>query len=129
MRVRVPAMELELLGGHLEILPRVRPNGAHVQFRLALMLYTRVRFRIVQFSSGILPAIVLATMPASAVAQGATGFRSPSGNIHCQYFGGKDATVRCDLRQISNRPPPRPADCDLEWGKAFEISANAARGT
>jgi hypothetical protein len=58
------------------------------------------------------------------------GFRSPSGNIHCQYFAvDGDATIRCDLRQISNRPLPRPRDCDLDWGQAFEISGRANRGT
>jgi hypothetical protein len=57
------------------------------------------------------------------------GFRSPSGNIHCQFFDGEGgATVRCDVRSMSNRPPPRPKDCELEWGQAFEISARATRG-
>ncbi len=47
------------------------------------------------------------------------GFRSPSGNIHCQYFDS-DAVLRCDLKEISNRPLPRPRDCKNEWGQAFE---------
>ncbi len=74
-------------------------------------------------------AIALFVLAPAAMAQ-SEGFRSPSGNIHCQFFAGGDegATVRCDLRRISNRPPPRPRDCDLEWGQAFEISARAARG-
>jgi hypothetical protein len=70
------------------------------------------------------------TVLAPALAQ--DGFRSPSGNIHCQFFAGAsagDATIRCDLRQISNRPLPRPRDCDLDWGQAFEISVLAKRGT
>jgi hypothetical protein len=59
------------------------------------------------------------------------GFRSPSNNIHCQSFelpsdngGAKVRTVRCDIREISNRPPPRPRDCDLEWGQAFELGTD-----
>jgi hypothetical protein len=75
-------------------------------------------------------AALAALFAPAAMAQ--EGFRSPSGNIHCQFFtagGGADATMRCDLRQTSNRPPPRPRDCDLEWGQAFEISARAAHGT
>ena len=79
-------------------------------------------------SSAIFSAIVLAGLSAPAAAQDG-GFRSPSGNIHCQYFQGDDPTVRCDLVQMTNRPPPRPANCDLDWGKAFEISANAGAGT
>ena len=105
----------------------------HVQLKIELMLHNRIRFRIVQLALkrlgfGMLSAIVLAAMPAPAAAQDG-GFRSPSGNIHCQYSGGDDPTIRCDLRQMSNRPPPRPANCDLDWGKAFEISANATAGT
>jgi hypothetical protein len=58
------------------------------------------------------------------------GFRSPTGNIHCQFFAmDGDETIRCDLRQVSNRSLPRPRDCDLEWGQAFEISGRATRGT
>ena len=78
-----------------------------------------------------LPAatILLALSIAAAMAQ--EGFRSPTGNIHCQFFADGDggATMRCDLAQISNRPPPRPRSCDLDWGQAFEISARATRGT
>jgi hypothetical protein len=48
------------------------------------------------------------------------GFRSPSGNIHCQYFD-TDSVLRCDLKQIANRPLPRPRDCENEWGQAFEV--------
>ena len=58
------------------------------------------------------------------------GFRSPTGNIHCQFFAvDGDAVIRCDLRQVSNRSLPRPRDCELDWGQAFEISGRATRGT
>jgi hypothetical protein len=73
-------------------------------------------------------AAVVALFASAAMAQ--EGFRTPSGNIHCQFFAGDgNATIRCDLRQIANRPPPRPRKCDLEWGRAFEVSARATRGT
>ncbi len=48
------------------------------------------------------------------------GFRSPSGNIHCQHFHWI-STLRCDLKQISGRPLPRPSKCDMEFGQAFEV--------
>jgi hypothetical protein len=58
------------------------------------------------------------------------GFRSPTGNIHCQFFATDgDAVVRCDLRQVSNRSFARPRSCDLDFGQAFEISARGGRGT
>ncbi|MFN3348998.1 DUF6636 domain-containing protein [Pseudorhodoplanes sp.] len=50
------------------------------------------------------------------------GFRTPSGNIHCRYFDF-DATLRCDLKRIVNRPLPRPKSCDGEFGRAFEVFA------
>jgi hypothetical protein len=66
--------------------------------------------------------------PAQAQESQLTGFRTPSGNIHCQYLEGEtdkgepNKIVRCDIRDIANRPPPRPRDCDLEWGQAFELN-------
>lgn len=78
-------------------------------------------------------ALVLLGSLAGAAAQAPDGFRSPSGNIHCQFWpapSGReaDATIRCDLMRITNRAPPRPRDCDLEWGQAFEISGGARQG-
>ena len=74
-------------------------------------------------------AILLASTAFTQTAQAQEGFRSPSGNIHCQFFAiDGDATIRCDLRQVSYRSFPRPRNCDLEWGQAFEISGRATRG-
>jgi Bacterial SH3 domain len=56
------------------------------------------------------------------------GFKSPSGNIHCQAFAGRGTEggssknlLRCDVLQMSSNPPPRPPDCESDWGQAFEI--------
>lgn len=81
----------------------------------------------------LLIATVASILFASAGVSSASaqeGFRSPTGNIHCQFFAiDGDAVIRCDLRQVSNRSLPRPRNCDLEWGQAFEISGRATRGT
>lgn len=51
------------------------------------------------------------------------GFRAPSGNIHCSYYSDADVTsLRCDIRETNSPPPPAPADCDLDWGNAFEMN-------
>jgi hypothetical protein len=73
--------------------------------------------------AALLAAVLLS--PASAQDQ-PDGFRSPSGNVHCQAFKLDDgAALRCDIRQMSNKPPARPRDCELDWGQAFEVSGKA----
>lgn len=68
--------------------------------------------------------ILLATLCATcAAAQDMDSFRSPSGNIGCLYV---DGFLRCDLAEVSSRLPAPPADCDLDRGKAFEMSDDAA---
>lgn len=56
-------------------------------------------------------------------------FRSPSDNIHCLIASGDWAVARCDIIQVTKqsfRTPP--ADCDLDWGHAFEITPTGRRG-
>jgi hypothetical protein len=48
-------------------------------------------------------------------------FRSPSGNIGCRL--DKDG-ARCDIVKKSWTPPPKPTDCELDWG--FGISVHRA---
>lgn len=80
--------------------------------------------------------LMLAAMASLLVSAGVStamaqdGFRSPTGNIHCQFFTSDgESVLRCDLRQISKQSIPRPADCELDFGRAFEISTRATRGT
>lgn len=50
-------------------------------------------------------------------------FQSPSGNIGCFV----DASgARCDIRQRSWTPPPKPAACDLDYGQGIEVSSDHA---
>ncbi|MBA2402174.1 MAG: hypothetical protein H0V72_26460 [Bradyrhizobium sp.] len=75
-----------------------------------------------------LPLIVLAWLPliasgAANAQSGPPGFLSPSKNIACAYFDyDKQNTLRCDIMEATVTVR-RPADCDLEWGKAFEMNA------
>jgi len=58
------------------------------------------------------------------------GVQWPWKNIAGQMFSiDKQDTLRCDLAQMAAKPK-RPADCELEWGDAFEVASrgvNAAR--
>lgn len=77
---------------------------------------------------GLACAAVLSAGSAAAQGDGIVGFRSPSNNIHCMYMPAwsgppaTPATLRCDIRQIDTPPPPRPRSCDLDWGRAFEVT-------
>jgi len=45
-------------------------------------------------------------------------FRTPSQNIGC-YLTAEAA--RCDIANKSWAPPPKPADCDLDWGNGISV--------
>jgi hypothetical protein len=46
-------------------------------------------------------------------------FKSPTGNIGCVL----DASyARCDIRERTWTPPPKPANCDLDWGSGLAVS-------
>lgn len=52
----------------------------------------------------------------------------PSKNIVCQFFGDSgQGVLRCDIMNMETRPR-RPADCELDYGHAFEMSAKGAAG-
>ena len=34
--------------------------------------------------------------------------------------------ARCDIKDHSWSPPPKPSDCDLDWGDALQVSDKAA---
>jgi hypothetical protein len=78
-------------------------------------------------------AAALALLPLMAAAPARADdlifFRSPSGNIHCMIATGEWAVARCDLDEVTRLSfPVPPADCDLDWGHAFEVGLQDMRG-
>lgn len=73
--------------------------------------------------TGLVAAGLLAGTATSASAL--VHFKSPSGNIGCI---GDRTEVRCDIRQSSATPPPRPKTCRFDWGTAYVITPKAKRG-
>ncbi len=73
------------------------------------------------------PVLFLLTFAATAHAQTApTGFQSPSKNVACQYFDyDKQNVLRCDISAMETKSR-RPADCELDYGGAFEMNAKGA---
>ena len=47
------------------------------------------------------------------------GFTSPSGNVGCIV---DSAYVRCDISERDWTPPPRPADCEFDYGQGISLS-------
>ncbi|MEH2531401.1 hypothetical protein V1277_002220 [Bradyrhizobium sp. AZCC 1588] len=75
------------------------------------------------------PRLVLLALSGLMIADAAhaqtapTGFQSPSKNIACQYFDyDKQNVLRCDISAMDTKPR-RPADCELDYGNAFEMNA------
>ena len=48
----------------------------------------------------------------------AAQFQSPSGNIGCAITKGG---VRCDIRERSWQPPPKPPSCELDYGQGVTV--------
>ena len=47
-----------------------------------------------------------------------TGFISPTGNVACMIVMD---LARCDIIDRDWSPPPRPADCEFDYGQGIEI--------
>jgi hypothetical protein len=58
-----------------------------------------------------------------------SGFQSPSKNIACMYFeyDGHKA-LRCDIAEKTGPIPPKPRNCDQDWGNSFEVDAKGPAG-
>jgi hypothetical protein len=48
-----------------------------------------------------------------------TGFTSPSGNVGCYI---DPTAARCDISERDWSPPPRPADCEFDYGQSISLS-------
>ena len=76
----------------------------------------------------LLAAIVLAAaglMLWSATASAAVRFATPSRNIAC---AGDRTELRCDIRQTSGTPPPKPKSCRFDWGSSFVVTPGPKKG-
>jgi hypothetical protein len=69
--------------------------------------------------AGALAAAALGARPTASNASSFEQFRTPSGNIGCVYG---DATLRCDIRSGIPHAPPRPKNCDLDWGGGYGLA-------
>jgi hypothetical protein len=76
-------------------------------------------------------AVVLATAASTSSASPSAKFpklfpfQSPSGNIGC-YLDKK--AVRCDIREHTWPTPPKPADCDVDYGQGVAVGQHGRAG-
>jgi len=49
-------------------------------------------------------------------------FQTPSHNIGCVY-SSSPASLRCDIRSGLRPRPPRPGNCDVDWGDSYGLGA------
>jgi len=75
----------------------------------------------------VVPILALAAIAYDTPAGSAViaQFRTPSGNIGCVYASGfgRGPGLRCDIRSGLKPRPPRPKNCDLDWGDSYEMGA------
>jgi hypothetical protein len=80
---------------------------------------------------GVTHALPSKTVPTSAAPPTSAGdigpefFKTPSGNIGC-YVDATDG-VRCDIIERSWSPPPKPADCEFDWGNSAGVDRRGSR--
>lgn len=49
-------------------------------------------------------------------------FQTPSGNTFCLVFAGEKApSLECELKENTAKLPPRPKDCELDFGNRFSL--------
>jgi hypothetical protein len=63
-----------------------------------------------------LTTTALSILSLPAIAQESTEFQTPSGNIHCVIL---QANIRCDIIKITAKIPPKPKNCEFDWGRVF----------
>ena len=65
-----------------------------------------------------LAPLIALVLVGAAPAAAATRFESPSGNVGCVI---STAGARCDIREHSWRPPPKPRSCPVDWGNGLAV--------
>ena len=89
---------------------------------------SHVRMSAVSGTPAVLAALCTTLNCAAASETPWDGFTTPSKNISCMYSHDPSPSLRCDIRERS-ATQSRPADCDLDWGDAFEIGQSSNNGT
>ena len=72
--------------------------------------------------STVLAAVALVVALAAGRAEAATAyFETPSRNIACAWHSDDGGSLRCEITSLLRPMPPRPADCDVDWGYGISM--------
>ena len=88
----------------------------------------------VAVSTGLVVVLLVTTRTAGAqAANDVSGFKTPSGHIHCDAFpvegAAGRAVLRCDITGPGQPRVARPKDCELDYGYAFELFEPGGKST
>ena len=93
----------------------------------------KMRLHAVVCAGAVLTLLIPLRSATGQSASADVGFKTPSGRIHCEAFPddeGRTAILRCDITGPNQPRVRRPADCELDYGYAFELrSAKGARAS
>src|SRR5882757_2760550 len=64
-------------------------------------------------------SIAQTTEPAAREIDGLRGFISPTGNVACMIAAD---WARCDIIDRDWSPPPRPPDCEFDYGQGISVA-------
>jgi hypothetical protein len=64
-------------------------------------------------------SIAQTTEPAAREIDGLRGFISPTGNVACLIAAD---WARCDIIDRDWSPPPKPADCEFDYGQGISVA-------
>ena len=79
-------------------------------------------------------ASLIVSGPAVSGTPGLLGLKTPTGDIQCMIddYGMADGSyppfLRCDILEMTAPPPPRPDNCEFDWGSAFSIAQEDQTG-
>jgi hypothetical protein len=66
--------------------------------------------------------MAISLIAASTASATLVQFRTPSGNIGCAGETARASnSIRCDIRNRSWSPPPKPRSCELDWGGGISL--------
>jgi len=77
-------------------------------------------------AAGSVQPVNVPTSTPSAPDEQLSAFRAPSSNIGCELAATQVA--RCDIHDHAWSAPPKPSDCDLDWGFGLQVATTGQAG-